>query len=428
MRQPHQGGSPRGRVPLRFSPLLVALAMLGGPATLIRADDAVPVLGPPPGSFRMLGQDSVVSFPFELFRGDIKFDGEINGHKVRMLLDNGVLWDQILFFGSTLDDSLDFRYDDVTAIVGGSGEGSAVTARTASGLTIRFPGVEFTDQTAVVMPHTPGKPSPWVVEGQVCNTFFLHFVVELDFDRMMLTLTPPDRFEPEGRGGEVPMIPLGDGRWSLPATLEMADGRTVTLDLYMDLGYGEQLEIRTTGEHGFTAPSPAVPGSLGFGIQGETLGSWGRVKSVRIGGYTIEQVIAGFVDPHDSGEVYGEVMVGLGLLSRFNVIYDYPHRKMYLEPNHTFDQPFEYDMSGLWIGQREGTTLTIRGVVSGSPAAEAGITAEDRIVRIDGRVAGQYADFWQREPLMTREGATVTLLLRRGEQEREVKIVLRRLI
>ena len=390
------------------------------------AEDSVSELGPPPGSYRILSEDSVISFPFEFYRGDIKFDGEMNGHPVRMLIDNGIMpWDQILFFGSPLDDSLGCDFNGEIG-VGGGGEGDEVPARTASGVTIRFPGVEFTDQTAIVMPYR-GVPNPWIVEGQVCGTFFKHFAVEVNFDNMMMTLTPQEKFEYHGNGQEIPIEHMGRGIWGFPATIELADGHSVSLVVSMDLGYGDQFEISTTDEHQLTPPPNALPGSLGFGVQGETLGHIGRLKSVRVGQYQLDNVVAGFIDPEYKGSRFGEAMVGLGLLSRFNFIYDYPHKRMFIEPNHTFSEPFESDMSGLWLGRRDGDALTIRQVHSKSPAAEAGVTTSDKIIRINGRPAGSY-DIWELQPLMQREGVTVTLVLLRDQEEVEVSIVLRRLI
>jgi hypothetical protein len=370
----------------------------------------------------------VVRFPFELYRGDVRFVGEVNGREVRMLIDNGIMWDPILFFGSPIIGSLDLDYDG-EAQVGGGGEGERVPSRTASGITIRFPGVEFADQTAIVTPYESGLTNLWEgTEGQVSGTFLKHFVVGFDFDEMMLTLTEPDRFRYDGKGVEVPMTPLVNGGWSVPATLVLDDGRKVSLDLMMDLGLGEQLEISTTGEHRIQVPKRSLPGSLGFGVQGETLGQFGRVKSVEIGGYVLRDVIAGFIDEEHEGAIMHEVLVGLGLLSRFNFVYDYPRRRMFLEPNRNFKEPFEHDMSGLQMRRGRGQYLEILRVHPGSPADEAGMRPGDRVTRIDGRAAADY-DVWELTPHLRRDGATVELsVIREGKQERTVSIKLRRLI
>jgi serine protease Do len=85
-------------------------------------------------------------------------------------------------------------------------------------------------------------------------------------------------------------------------------------------------------------------------------------------------------------------------------------------------------MSGLWLGRLEGEYLVIRQVHPGSPAAEAGITVEDRIVRINGRPVREISDPWVYGPLLRRAGETVKLVLLRGGEEIEVSIALRRLI
>jgi len=381
-----------------------------------------------PGTYRIHSGNGIIRIPFDLHRGDVRFLGEVNGREVRMLIDNGVMWDQLLFFGSPVVDSLKLTYDGEIE-VGGGGEGERVVSRTASGITISFPGVEFRDQTAVVTPYEPGKPNPWVgAEGQVSGTFFKHFVVEFDFDAMMLILTGPRRFQYRGKGAEIPMTPLANGGWSIPVTLLQGDGRRVSLDAMMDLGLDDQVEISTTGEHRIPAPSKSLPGSLGFGIQGETLGRFGRLKGVEIGGYRLANVLAGFIDEKHTGPIMHEVMIGLGLLSRFNFTYDYPHHRMFLEPNHRFMDPFDHDMSGLEMRRNGGDHLEVLRVHPNSPADKAGIRPGDWIMRIDDRPAADY-DVWELRPYLRREGSIVKLSVKHdGGKERTVTITLRSLL
>ena len=80
-----------------------------------------------------------------------------------------------------------------------------------------------------------------------------------------------------------------------------------------------------------------------------------------------------------------EVMIGLGLLSRFNFTYDYPHHRMFLEPNRRFRDPFEHDMSGLEMRRSGGDHLDVLRVQPNSPAERAGIRPGDWIIRIDDR-------------------------------------------
>lgn len=385
------------------------------------------LLGPAPGSYRYLSPDSVIKIPFEVFRGDIRMVGHVNGREVRMLIDNGFLWDQLLFFGGPQVDSLGLEYEG-EAQVGGSGEGEAVPSQTASGITISFPGVEFRDQTAIITPYNWELAGMWSgTHGQVSATFFKHFVVEVDFDEMVLTLTDPARFTYRGNGVEVAMESLLPGSFGIPAVVEFDDGRRESLVLAMDLGLGDALEFFPGMEHDIAAPGQSIEASLGFGVQGETLGRYGRVRSVEIGGYKIESVVAGFVSPDYTGRVFHEANVGLELMSRFNITFDYPHGRLFLEPNHTFAEPFEYDMSGMSLRRGKGGYLKVVRVAPDSPASEAGLAVGDKVVSIDGRPAAEY-DYWSLRPMLRREGDTLTLVLLKEGREEVVRLKLRRLI
>jgi len=349
---------------------------------------------------------------------------EVNGRVVRMLLDNGFLWDPILFFGGPGVDSLGLVYDG-EADVGGSGDGESVASKTVSGITIRFPGVEFTDQTGIV---APGLGRMWTgAEGQVSATFLKHFVVDINFDTRVITLIEPDRFHDSGRGAEVRLRPLLPGAWGIPATLGTSDGRVLEMDLMMDLGQWDPLNVSTAGPHNLRIPEGAVAASLGFGIQGEIRGHFGRVPSVEVGGYRIPDVVCGFTSPEEGWGSYHEAMIGLELLSHFNLVFDYPGGRMFIEPNHAFTEPFEYDMSGMALRKLEENRLEVVRVTPGSPAEAAGLRVGDEVARIQGIAAAEY-DAWDLHAALREEGGVVRLIVVRDGRETDVLLTLRRLI
>jgi len=384
-------------------------------------------LGPAPGTYKILTDDERIRIPFELFRGDIRIVGEVNGRPVRMLIDNGFLWDELLFFGSPTVDSLGLEYDG-EAQVSGSGDGDPVASTTASGITIKLPGIEFHDQTAIITPYSSGISNLWWgAEGQVSATFFKHFVVDIDFDNMIITLIEPESFDYRVGGVEQSIKPLGGGAWTIPSRVELEDGQILPLDLMMDLGYGDALWMVRGGPCGISLPKNALPGSLGFGVQGEILGHFGRVRSVELGGFKIADIVAEFVAEDYEGTSSRECMIGMELLSRFNIVFDYPHQRIFLEPNHMFNDPFEYNMSGLAMRRGSGNYLEVLRVHPDSPAEDAGIEVGEEVITINGRAAVDY-DVWELRPLLRQEGSTVDLTLLRDGEEVQVTIRLRRLI
>jgi hypothetical protein len=409
--------------------MLTATLALGG---ALRAGDACSTEASSPNrnqsSYRLLSKTGVASFPFEVFRGDIRFNAEVNGRKVRMLLDDGFLWDQLAFWGSPRVDALGLAYDG-EILVGGSNDGNGIASKTASGITLTLPGVEFTNQTAIVTPYSSGVSKMWSgSEGQVSGTFFKNLVVDIDFDQMIISLIDPAKFNYTGQGTEIPWKSSGRGCREIPALLGFADGRSASVGLAMDLGYNDQLLINTNRTHDINVPEKSLPEGLGFDVQGnETLGYVGRVSRVEIGGYEIKNVVSAFIPEEHRDDTFDEVMIGLGLLSRFNLVFDYSRDRMFIEPNGTFSDPFDYDMSGVSMRRGQGDYLEIGRIHPDSPASEAGLQVGDRVLRINDKAAIEY-DIWELLPLMQQAGATIDLSVTREDKERTVSITLRRLI
>jgi len=324
-------------------PLITLLILTCVLTSGLYAGEIDSVLGPPPGSYKILSEDGTIKIPFELFGGDIRYECKVNGHPVHMLLDDGFMWDQLLFWGGPVIDSLGLEYDGEINVGGGTDDDKGIASKTASGITVGFPDVEFTEQTAIVTPSSSGVSTMWSGSaGQVSAMFFKHFVVDINFDNMMITLIPKDDFEYHGQGTEVPWEPLGFGPRGIPATLSLADGKKISMTLLMDLGYNDQLKLRTRGEHNITVPDKVVPASLGKNIQGlETRGYIGRLPSINIGGYEIINPLVAYVAEEHSENTISEAMIGLGLLSRFNLTFDFYRQRIFFEPSQKFSEPFE---------------------------------------------------------------------------------------
>ena len=393
------------------------------------ADGTDTTFGPPPGSYRILSEDSVIRIPFEIYRGDIRYECKVNGHPVHMLLDDGFLWDQLLFWGGAVVDSLGFTYDGEAGVRGGASDDEGIASKTASGITVSFPDVEFYDQTAFVTSSSSGVSTMWAGSaGQVSTMFLKHFVVDINFDDMIITLIPRENFVYRGGGAEVPWQPMDFGPRGIPATLRLADGREVSLTLLMDLGYNNQLQLRTRDEHNITVPDKFVPASLGMNIQRqETRGYIGRLPSVIIGGHEISNPLVSYVAEEHTDHTLSEAMIGLGLLSRFNLTFDFYRQRIFFEPAKNLNEPYEYDMTGLTMRRGQGDYYDIVRVAPDSPAEEAGLKVGDRVLQVDGRAITDY-DHFELKPLFQQKGVTIKFLIEREGEQRPVSLTLRRLL
>ncbi len=183
------------------------------------------------GSYQLGPNTESVTIPFELFGKNIRMNARINGQECNVLLDNGSLWDALLFFGSPKVDSLNLNITGTTEL------GGSTIADTSSEIRLDFDGLVITDQEAVILPYVSGAPNPWEgADVQVSSAFFKNFVVEINFDQKIIRLTKPEAYEYEGDGEIIKMSPgIFDSRTSR-ITVETHDAKLIEVDLLLDLG------------------------------------------------------------------------------------------------------------------------------------------------------------------------------------------------
>ena len=293
-------------------------------------------LGSPPGTYEIVSDSGQIIIPFEFYRNKFRFTTTINGRSCNMLLDNGSLWDELLFFGSPKVDSLGFAITGETAI----GNTKADIARD---ITVGFEDVVFHEQTAVITHYDPALPNLWEgFDGQISAMFFKHFVVWIDFDEAAIELIPPGQFTYTGTGQTFSMQPGPFSSRTMTAEIMLHNGETATLDLLIDLGGLHPLYLPIGRDDRIMLPPDAIEASLGRGLFSQE-GYLGTTKGVRFGDYTLKDVPTAFTVVERNSNAYGNTMIGLALLRRFNVIFDYSKGWIILEPSETFDDPFEVE-------------------------------------------------------------------------------------
>jgi C-terminal processing protease CtpA/Prc len=142
------------------------------------------------------------------------------------------------------------------------------------------------------------------------------------------------------------------------------------------------------GRHHLAGPPPPAPAGSGGAMQAVLRG-----ETLKLGGESLREPIlvlsastSGlFSDTRHAG------LLGMDVLRRFKLTLDPARKRLLLEKNAAFPEPFDYDASGLHVSPQGAdlTTLEVRRVRPGSPGAEAGILAGDVILAVDGRPVGE---------------------------------------
>ncbi len=304
------------------------------------SQDIIPVGGP--GSYEILIDNTdTIKIPFTIHNGKPLMQLEINGKKGTMMIDNGVLWDEIWLFGSPLVTELDLKPIEESTI-GGSGDGDPTAAYTSKNITIKFDDIIFYEQPVLVSPPAAGFAEMFPgADGQLCNTFFKHFIVEFDFINNQVILHKPKHFHYTGKGSVLDMQLNQSGAHSVPFALEMPNGEVYTDRVDIDFGGIYFLKIALNTKHNIQLPEN-VKETFSLGAQGKNTEYSGKIKSLTIGKYTFKESVSVFGDGKTS-RIHPDNLgvIGLPLFMKFNIIFDYINNKIYIDPNENFDKPIE---------------------------------------------------------------------------------------
>ncbi|HEX9130501.1 MAG TPA: aspartyl protease family protein [Gemmatimonadaceae bacterium] len=263
-------------------------------------------------------------------------------------------------------------------------------------------------------------------DGILGYDFFRSNVIEVDYEQHTLTLFDVASFQRPDHAISLPIDTVLRQPY-VAATVVTRDGRRVTGRFEIDTGSMDALNLNTPFAVASNIPlvGADVLAARGRSIGGETQAVLIRVVALEMSGLTVSAPIASVVE--DAVDRAGQISAET--LRRFTVTFDYSRNVLHLVRNATFGTSFDLDMAG-WFIIAAGANLDGRKVflvLDGSPAAEAGVTQGDVLLRVDGRPVASYT-LDQLRALFKVPSKTYHVELMRGEQTLVAKITTRRLL
>ena len=266
------------------------------------------------------------------------------------------------------------------------------------------------------------------------------YVIEIDYRREVIRLTPPDRFRPPSRAARLP-IARSAGKSYVTVATRVHAAYADSLRYLIDTGAALDALLFAAPADSSIYPPQIVAGVIGHGLGGRLRGFVGRTDTIYIPDFPLSDIVTHFqVLPGDTARAPGAAFVesvaarngiiGNGILRRFHVAIDGPGGHVYLSPRSKPPKPSPYDRSGLTLvvePERRGTTR-VQFVAPGTPAALAGIRAGDLVRKVDGWPVRLLSTAAVRRRLRRSPGRTVTLQIERSGVTFEAKLRLRDLI
>jgi hypothetical protein len=248
------------------------------------------------------------------------------------------------------------------------------------------------------------------IDGIIGYTLFSRYLVKVDYDKLRMDLYTrgPITYP---RGGYL----LKPRLFGLPMLEgQVADARDVRSRFYFDTGAGLCLLFSTSfaTDSAVFSPKRKKPVRIqGAGLGGKTEMQLTTLRNFSLGPFRFRQIPTYiFEDAYDVTS-YPQLagLIGNDLLRRFNLILNYDRSEIYILPNESFGQPFDYSYSGISIA-RIGGKIVVTDVMTESPAEKAGFREGDIVLAINKDV-GQDLQVYQ--AMLRTIGPKVKVLVQR---------------
>ncbi len=349
-------------------------------------------------SLRALGQlgfsladgATKVQIPIEIHNNLVVVPVIVNNQlPLKFIVDTGVRTS--ILTQKIFSDILHLAYSKKYTISGAGGE-NLVNAYITNNVTLDLPGVHGRGHAMLVLENDYLELRNSLgsdVHGILGYELFSRFVVKIDYQARILTLMTPQKFKPSKRYTRLP-ITVEDTKPYYVAEVKINDTTSISAKLMVDTGASHGLFLDVESNSKIVVPEKNIKCVIGRGLGGLIMGKTARVKSLRIGKYEITNMIANFPDPQAlkdtlrSGRVYRNGSLGGEVLSRFEVVFDFPREKIYLKAKSGFSKKAYCNMSGLTVkadgpGLRDFEIVEVR---KNSAGDQAGILIGDKIISI----------------------------------------------
>jgi hypothetical protein len=377
----------------------------------------------PPPDFVIAGGKTATTVPFELLNNHLYVQVKLNGRgPFRIVCDTGAA----NIITPTLTKELGLRAE-------GALEGKGVGEKSEDFGLVKVQSLEigdalFSNQVFMVFPIERFSATSGVeMNGLIGYEVFRRFVTKIDYEHSLITFTTPASFAYEGNGTIVPFVfnehvPQVDGTIDgVPGQFDIDTGSGASIDLT-----GPFVRKHDLIRH-YNATLEAV---TGWGVGGAERSLLTRGNLLTLGHVEVSSPVTE-LSLQKKGAYASEYLagnVGVGILKRFNLIFDYPHQQIIFERNANYDKPDVFDRSGMWLNSL-GDSFEVMDVVKGGPAAAAGLTVGDKILAIDERPASQIRLPDLRSRFRNdRPGTKVRLTIGSGGETHETDLVLRDLV
>ncbi|MEO6069759.1 MAG: aspartyl protease family protein [Chitinophagaceae bacterium] len=220
------------------------------------------------------------------------------------------------------------------------------------------------------------------IDGIIGYSILSRYIIKLDYDSLSIEFWSKGALK-YPRGGFL----LRPQITTLPVvSMHLRDEREVTSRFLYDIGAGLCLMLSSDyiKDSSLLRKKRKWYAKEAEGLGGKIDMNLTVIREMRLGPYRFKNVpVFIFDDTYNiTSYPYLGGLIGNDLLRRFNVIFNYDKRDIYLTPNKHFPEPFDYSYSGIELYYIDGQVI-VGDVAARSPAEAAGLKEGDLVLSIN---------------------------------------------
>ena len=289
---------------------------------------------------------------FKLISNLIVIPVEINGVTLSFILDTGVS-KPIIFNFLNLAEDLEINNTE-RIYLRGLGEGESIEALKSRNNVIKIgEAISISQDLYAVFDKSLnfalqlGVP----IHGIIGYDFLKDFVVEINYSQKYLKIYSPEGYlAKKCKKCKHFDIQLFNKKPYINADI-VINGNQIPVKLLIDSGGSDALWLFKDVSKNIILPEKYFDDFLGKGLSGSVYGKRTKIDEISFDGFSLKKVNTAFPDSTSiafarkfkerSGSLGGEI------LKRFNIVLNYPSKKISLKKNKNFRNSFYYDKSGI---------------------------------------------------------------------------------
>jgi len=423
--------------------------------------------------FRLIGtQNSYQDISFQFINNLIVIPIQVNDKKLNFILDSGV--SKTIVFNSSRVDTILSNFQNKYKLKG-LGKGLPVNAIISKNNLFKINNLIAVNKNVYVVLRDDFDLSSKMgitIHGVIGYDIFSDLILRINYKSKKIRFYNPSKYKQKKCSNcEVLPLTIFQKKPYVDVTVKLNNNsKKVPIKMLIDSGGSDAIWVFEFSNKNIVTPENFFTDFLGVGLSGTVYGKRSRISSLGLGKFSLNKPTVSFLDTLSTKEARKfnkrNGSIGAGILKRFTVWFDYPNNRLMLKKNSSFNEVFNYNMSGLEIvydgkilveestrnyaelsrgtqdpnGNRNSVSLIenyvykfkpnfkISNVLEGSPADLAGVMKDDILIKINGNPIYNFQLHEIISIFQEKENKLIRLTLMRNNKKIKTEFKLKKII